>query len=50
MHRINNKFRSRFIMKMNYNREIYERIHTLLKNFYKDNVSIIVDVNPVNMY
>lgn len=50
MHKINNKYRFRFIMKMNYNREIYDYIHSLLKNFYKDDVSIIADVNPVNMY
>ena len=50
MHKINNKYRFRFIMKMNYNREIYERIHTILKNLYSDSISIVVDVNPVNMY
>lgn len=50
MYKINNKYRYNFMVKMHYSKRMYERIHTILKNNYKDDISIIVDVNPVSMY
>ena len=50
MYKINNKYRYNFMVKMHYSKRMYERIHTILKNNYKDDISIIVDVNPISMY
>lgn len=50
MYKINNKYRYNFMIKMHYSKKMYERIHRILKNSYKEDVSIIVDVNPISMY
>ncbi len=50
MYKINNKYRYNFMVKMYYSKKMYERIHKILKNNYNENVSIIVDVNPISMY
>lgn len=50
--RINNKYRYRFLIKTAYNKEIYNKLHVIYDksiNKYND-VSISVDVNPINTY
>jgi len=50
--RINNKYRYRFLIKTPYNKDIYNKLHTIYDesiNKYND-VSISVDVNPISTY
>ena len=50
--KINNKYRYRFLIKTPYNKKIYNKLHIIYDesiNKYND-VSISVDVNPVNTY
>ncbi len=50
--KINNKYRYRFLIKTPYNREVYNILHVIYDkslNKYND-VSISVDVNPINTY
>ena len=50
MHKINGKYRYRFLIKTNYNRRLYNLINEILVKNYKKDISIIVDVNAINMY
>ena len=52
VHRVNSKFRYRFIIKMNYSKTVYNIIHKVVANQYKKSgkTTVTVDVNPINMY
>ncbi len=52
MYKINSKYRYRFIIKMNYSKNVYNLLHTILKEKYKTmgDATLTVDVNPINMY
>jgi primosomal protein N' (replication factor Y) len=50
MQKINGKFRYRFLIKTNYSKKLYEIIHNVVEKNYKKDISIIVDVNPINMF
>lgn len=51
LQRVNNKFRYRFIMKLNYSRFVYDIIHKSAEEYRKTkNPSVLsIDVNPYNM-
>lgn len=52
MHRVNSRYRYRFIIKMKYSKTVYNIIHKVLESQYKTagNATLTVDVNPINMY
>ncbi|MBE7047054.1 MAG: primosomal protein N' [Ruminococcaceae bacterium] len=52
MHRVNSRYRYRFIIKMKYSKTVYNIIHKVLESQYKTagNSTLTVDVNPINMY
>ena len=50
MHKINGRYRYRFIIKLSYKKKAYELLHKAAENNYNKDVSITVDTNPVNMY
>ncbi|MBQ4526551.1 MAG: primosomal protein N' [Clostridia bacterium] len=49
--RINGKYRYRFIIKTPYKKEFYNTLHSIYQKYlHNNNVSIMIDVNPVNSY
>ena len=50
MQKINGKYRYRFLIKTKYSKKLYDIIHNVVEKHYKKDISIIVDVNPVNMF
>lgn len=50
MQKINGKYRYRFLIKTNYSKKLYEIIHYVVEKHYKKDISVIVDVNPINMF
>ena len=50
MYKINNKYRYRFLIKTNYSKRLYNVINETLTKYYKKDISIITDVNAINMY
>lgn len=52
VHRVNSKYRYRFIIKMNYSKTVYNLIHSVLERQYRTagDTTLTVDVNPINMY
>ncbi len=52
MYRINGKYRNRIVIKLAYNKKLYEILHYLADEHYtsRSNVNLVVDVNPQNMY